>query len=240
MALATLDEHQPRSFRAPRVLHHGQWSGLEVLVISALTTSGNHPAADAVRIEAAREVTMIGGRTTTPLGDSEFFARLLRRTFPLAESPQGERLLAAVEVLGERHGGDVLDTGGWHGDWGQWNMGVSRDVLQVWDWERFEPHVPLGFDELHYAAQSVRPEGPEASAQEAAFLASVDARLAELDVPRGQRHLTPRLYLAEMAARYLEALGHGATPVLQLRTAWVLSLLEQQLHHPRSGPKGTP
>jgi len=67
---------------------------------------------------------------------------------------------------------------------------------------------------------------------------SVDPLLAALDVPRDQRHVTLLLYLAEMGARYLEALGHGATPVLQLRTRWVISLLEQQLRHPRLAPNG--
>ena len=183
-------------------------------------------------------MTELGGRQRTALSTSEFATRLRARASSLVAVPEGRRLLDAVRVLTERHGDDALELGGWHGDWGHWNMNLSRGVLQVWDWERHERHVPLGFDELHFAAQAVRPEGRDARNQERVFLDSVDTLLAALDVPGGQRSVTLLLYLAEMTARYLEALGHGATPVLQLRMRWVISLLEQQLHHTRLGPNG--
>ena len=35
-SLAAVGSHLPRSFRLPRLLHHGRWAGLEVLVISPL------------------------------------------------------------------------------------------------------------------------------------------------------------------------------------------------------------
>ena len=42
-----------------------------------------------------------------------------------------------------------------------------------------------------------------------------------------EHDLTLRLYLLEIAVRYVDALTHGATPALQRRTDWVLSLLER-------------
>jgi len=237
VALAAVAATHPRTFHAPRVLHHDQWAGLEVLVMSALASSGAR-VGPGLRLAAAREVTELGGRQRTALSTSEFATRLRARASLLVAVPEGRRLLDAVRVLTERHGDDALELGGWHGDWGHWNMNLSRGVLQVWDWERHERHVPLGFDELHFAAQAVRPEGRDARHQERVFLDSVDTLLAALDVPGGQRSVTLLLYLAEMTARYLEALGHGATPVLQLRMRWVISLLEQQLHHTRLGPNG--
>ena len=128
--------------------------------------------------------------------------------------------------------------GGWHGDWGHWNMGMAHDVLQVWDWERYDPEVPVGFDALHFAAQSVRPGEREAPRQQATFLGSVPDLLAELGVRPAQQDLTLRLYLIEIAVRYVDALTHGATPALQRRTTWVLSLLEQLLRTPPDRPVG--
>ena len=238
-ALRRVTAAHPRSFVAPRVLHHDQWGGLEVLVMSALASDGSARVGDALRLAAAREVTAIGGHASTSLGASTFLLRLRARAGALADAgADGDRLVVTLAQITERHGDDELQLGGWHGDWGHWNMGVSHGVLQIWDWERHEPHVPLGFDEMHFLAQAVRPEGRNAMKHERAFLDAVDARLADLDVPASLHHLTMLLYLAEMAARYLEALELGSTPVLQLRTSWVISLLERQLRHPRTVPHG--
>ena len=136
---------------------------------------------------------------------------------------------------------DLVHLGGWHGDWGRWNMGMGDGILQLWDWERYDPEVPIGFDALHFAAQSVRPGEREARRQEAAFLGSAPSALAELGVAPGQHDLVLRLYLLEIAVRYVDALTHGATPALQRRTAWVLSLLEQLAEHPHLiSPEGSP
>ncbi|WP_210649104.1 hypothetical protein [Nocardioides sp. SYSU D00065] len=237
-ALTALAAAQPQRFRAPRVLHHDSWGGLEVLVMSPLASGDGPRVPRTARIAAAGEVIRLGNPTTTTLGQSAYFTRLVARALGLTQLDGADRLLDCVEVLAQRHGGDALTFGGWHGDWGHWNMAMSQGVLQVWDWERHEPDVPLGFDELHFAAQSVRPEERAAGEQERAFLAACDAHLARLDVPSGQHRLTLLLYLAEMSARYLEALRHGATPVLRLRTDWVASLLERQLHHPGHARNG--
>ncbi len=235
-ALVSVAAQLPRTFVVPQVLHHGRWSGLEVLVMSALPTGTR--ANDTQRTTAAREVADLGGRAQVTVADSEHLTRLLDRVLRVDGDPRGARLLDAVETLAERHGGDVVELGGWHGDWGHWNMGVTDGVLHVWDWERHEAHVPVGFDELHFAAQAVRPGQRAAPAQQRDFLASVDGRLAALDVPRERRHLTLLLYLADLATRYLEALEHGATPALRLRTDWITSLLEAQLDEHRTSPNG--
>ena len=48
-----------------------------------------------------------------------------------------------------------------------------------------------------------------------------------VDVGPDHHDLTLRLYLLEMAVRYVDALTHGATPALLRRTSWVLSVLER-------------
>lgn len=235
-ALATVGRHLPHSFRLPRTLHHGRWAGLEVLVISPLTTSPRKPVPRSARLSATRELAGLTGTTRLPLAESAFWSRLSGTAGLLAEAPDGHRLLAGIGTIEAHHGADLVSLGGWHGDWGHWNMGMQDDVLQVWDWERYDTAVPVGFDALHFAAQSVRPGEGEARRQEATFLGSVPARLAELDVPPDQHDLTLRLYLIEIAVRYVDALTHGATPALQRRTAWVLSLLEQLCDHPQPAP----
>lgn len=228
-SLARVAEQGPRSFRVPQVLHHGPWASLEVLVLSPLTTDPRRQVSRSVRFEAMREVAGLAGTTTTTLAASGFWARLRHDAELLADQPHGPRLVSAVTLLEDRHGADTVTLGGWHGDWGAWNMGMGDGGLQVWDWERYDPEVPIGFDGLHFDAQSVRPGDSGERRQEEAFLGSVGPTLSALGIPADQHDLTLRLYLLEIAVRYVDALTHGATPPLRRRTAWVLSLLERSL-----------
>jgi hypothetical protein len=232
-SLASVGEHHPRSFRIPRLLHHGRWGGLEILVMSPLSTSPRPRVTRATRVAAMRELAALPGVTSGSLADSRFWARLGSTTQLLADTPDGRRLQAAVAAIERRDGAAHVTLGGWHGDWGRWNMGMGEGVLQLWDWERYDPEVPVGFDGLHYAAQSVRPGDGAERRQEDTFLRSVPDLLTELGVPPGLHDLTLRLYLLEMAVRYVAALAHGATPQLRRRTAWVLSLLERLSEHPQ-------
>lgn len=227
-ALATVSGLLPHSFSLPRVLHHARWSGLEVLVMSPLTTTGRTVTRTA-RLSACREIAGLSDTHRSPLGATGFWSHRRDDAALLAGTPDGPRLWSAVRALEESHGADVLTFGGWHGDWGHWNMAMGDHALQVWDWERYDAEVPVGFDALHFAAQSVRPGERDASRQEAAFLDAVPDALSELGVHPPDHELTLRLYLLEMSLRYVDALRHGATPALRRRTAWVLSLLERRL-----------
>jgi hypothetical protein len=228
-ALAAVGGRNPRSFRIPEVLGHGRWAGLEVLVMSDLTTDPREAVTPAARAAAMCEVSSLLGTREQALGDSGFWARLRVESLRLVAETNGRRLGAAADAIDRAHRGDVLRLGGWHGDWGHWNMGMGDGVLKVWDWERFDAEVPLGFDALHHAAQRVRPGEREAQRQEATFLRSVPETLAEVGVPPDRHGITLRLYLMEIALRYVEALTHGATPALSRRTEWTISLLERQL-----------
>ena len=35
-------------------------------------------------------------------------------------------------------------------------MNTRDGVVQIWDWERYDPEVPWGFDAVHFAAQAIR------------------------------------------------------------------------------------
>jgi hypothetical protein len=241
-ALGRLHEHDLRRLRVPRVLHHGRWGGLEVLVVSPLTTDPRAVVTPAVRAAAARELAHLDGVTPAALAGSAFWRRLVDGAEQLRARPDGARLVDAVRRIEAEHGGDAVRLGCWHGDWGAWNMGLADGVLHVWDWERFDPQVPVGFDGLHFAAQSVRPGDRDAARQEDRFLASVRDVLLDTAVPPAEHGLTLRLYLLEMGIRYVDALTHGSTPALRRRTSWVLQLSERLAERPlvTLAPEGRP
>ena len=231
-SLASVARSRPRTFRVPELLHHGQWSGLEVLVMSALTTDARVQVPASVRFTAMREVTELQGTTTAPVADSGFWRRIQRDAGLLADQADpadAARLAAVVGLVDERHRSEPVSLGGWHGDWGAWNMGMGDDGLQVWDWERYDADVPIGFDGLHFDAQLVRPGDTGDRRQEEAFLRTSGQTLSALGVGSDQHDVTLHLYLVEVAVRYLEALTHGSTPPLRRRVSWVLSLLERRL-----------
>jgi hypothetical protein len=231
-SLTAIGTHELRSFRVPQVLHHGRWTDLEILVLSPLESDPRVPVPDLVRRAAMRELAFLAGTTSGPLGDSPFWARLRRSVELLARHPEGRRVQVIADGLEKEHGSASVRFGGWHGDWGHWNMAMSDGVLQVWDWERYDPAVPIGFDGLHFAAQKVRPGRPDSErAKEQSFLGSVPDALAEFDVDPRDQPLTLHLYLLEMAVRYVDASTHGATPALRRRISWVLSLLERPFEH---------
>jgi hypothetical protein len=225
-SLAVLNGAPLRHLRVPRVLHHGRWGDLEVLLLSPLADDPRQQVPHPARVAAMTEVAHLPGVVTSTLATSSFWLRL-RGAAERDGQPHAARVRAALAAVEEVDGAATVSLGGWHGDWGRWNMGMADGVLSVWDWERFDPDVPLGFDGVHFAAQSVRPGQREAAGQETRFLRSVPATLAELGVPTPDHDRTLRLYLLEIAVRYAEALTHGSTPALQRRTDWVLSLLER-------------
>lgn len=228
-ALARVAHLLPHSFHAPRVLLHSRWSGLEVLVVSDLPTTGR-PVDHGALLSASREVAGLGGTARSSLAASGYWSRRRDAVVELAAAPESARLRTVADLIEERHGDEQLALGGSHGDWGSWNMGMAADgALQVWDWERYDPEVPVGFDPLHFAAQRVRPGQREERRQEETFLGTIPDVLGELGVRPSRHELTLRLYLLEMALRYVDAQRHGTTPALRRRTAWVLSLLERRL-----------
>jgi hypothetical protein len=112
-------------------------------------------------------------------------------------------------------------------------MNMRDGVVQIWDWERYDAEVPLGFDGVHLAAQHIRSGRGDLHRQEHDFLRAAPARLRELGVHPSQHDLTVTLYLAAVAVRYADALTHSATPALRRRQDWALSLLERRCDEAR-------
>jgi hypothetical protein len=227
-ALTTIGAHSPRSFRAPQLVHHGRWAGLEVIAISPMVADpGQAGVPRTARIEAMRELLALGGTSRLPLVRSGFWKRLRTAIASLPAGDRTERLARLAVAIEDEHRGDLLTLGGWHGDWSRWNMNLRGGVVQLWDWERYDAEVPAGFDALHFAAHAIRPGRGDLRQQEQTFLRAVPASLGELGVQLAEHDLTLRTYLFTIAVRYVDALGHSATPALERRTEWALSLMER-------------
>ncbi len=225
-ALALLNSHQTM-FQAPRLLLHEEWNGLQVVAMSPLLGAAGVEADPSLRLTAMREVAALNGVRTALLSRSSLWERLAARRSALRDPDTVRRLEHAMAQLVQRWGDHELELGAWHGDWGHWNMALDGDVVQIWDWERFDTDVPVGFDALHYEAQGVRPENREFADQQQRFLQSVPDVLAQFGQPRAGSDVVLALYLVEMSIRYAEALSHAKTPRLKGRSEWAMHTLEE-------------
>lgn len=189
----------------PRVLHHGEWHGLEVLVLSTLPTwRRRRPAAASQLASAMSEVARVGGLHREPFAGGGYARHLADRL--AAADGGGERtaLLTALEALTAWAGTASLTYGSWHGDWTQWNMASTDRGILVWDWERFTSGVPLGFDALHYWLQAaVDRHSRDAMAAASECIDRAAALLAPFGVPPAEARLTAVLYLIDLSTRYL-------------------------------------
>jgi hypothetical protein len=242
-ALRQVAAAAPAGLEIPGVLHHATWNGLEVLVLSALDRPRRERPSAAQTTSAMTELASACGVTRTALCGSGFAARLQTSLDGLSQHADRLRATAATLVQGSTAGGSgdtVLAFGCWHGDWAPWNMARSRRALMVWDWERFETDVPLGFDALHCALQSmIRLEGRRPADATRALVLRGDELLAPFDVTREAVRLTVALYLLQIAVRYAadgqDRAGSRRGPIDE----WLIPVLEEQAER-LGGPAGQP
>lgn len=143
------DERERLSFDVPRILHHGPWHDLELLVVTAIKGGRGSPR-DPAR-HAMREIAGRCGLDLLPLGASGFWEQTQARLARLqAQDASVGALVTAERVVSERLGDERLLFGGWHGDWTPWNMSANGERLSVWDWERSGPSAPVGLDLAHH------------------------------------------------------------------------------------------
>ena len=205
-SLIRLSEAGLTRITVPTVLHHDQWRGLDVLVLSALPAGLRRRPLHAAKLAAAMdEVTRVGGLRSEPLAGSEYLRRLRDRLAGADEGTERAALQRALGDIAERAGGTALTYGAWHGDWAPWNMANTGRGLLVWDWERFTSGVPLGFDALHYEVQTQVAPGRRSDPMAVASQCPESAArvLAPFGVRPAEARLTAALYLAELATRYL-------------------------------------
>ena len=230
-ALDTLAAEHFRGLTIPSVLHYGPWQGREVLVMSALPVWRRRKALEPGQLSAAMaELAAVGGRGRGPLAGSAYLARLRGRLDTAPGGPDRAALSSALDTLtaATAGAGAELGFGAWHGDWTGWNMACTADGLLVWDWERFTPDVPVGFDALHYRLQSAVVRGrqpPKAAAAEC--VRTAPESLAPLGVPAAEAQLVALLYLAELSARYLADRQAEAGARLGRPGTWLIPAIEE-------------
>jgi hypothetical protein len=227
-ALDVLAAADLRGLTSPRVLHHGQWRGREVLVMNALPAWRQRRTLRPGQLAAAMsELSAVGGHVRGPLAGSDYLARLRSRLGTCPDGPDRESLTAALAKLAAS--GAQLTFGAWHGDWTNWNMACTSQGLLVWDWERFGQDVPVGFDFLHYQLQTAVMSRHQSAAPAAAVdcVRNAPRTLAQAGTPSGEAPLITLLYLAELSTRYLAERQAEAGARLGDPGFWLIPAIEK-------------
>lgn len=227
------------SFHAPQVLDTVHWSGLEILVLSALATPlRRYHRGSAVPVRPMIELAEVGGLTSCAAGDTPLAGELRRVTE--VTGPGDDELSATyhgiVSALMDRHGGTELRNGHWHGDWGPWNMAWTRHGLHLWDWERCSAGVPLGSDALHYRLQPLlRRPGTTQRVNRLRELAA--ATLKPFGISEHAADAVTAMYLAAVLARYIRDLetdhGEALRPLIGTVMALLGAMLDADVREPR-------
>jgi hypothetical protein len=231
-ALDELEAENLAGLTVPRVLHHGQWQGRDVLVTTALPVwRRRKPLRPGQLAAAMTELAAVGGRSHGPLVGSGYLTRLRSRLENAPVGPDRAALGAAIDDLATAARRTPVSFGAWHGDWTGWNMACTVEGLLVWDWERFARPVPVGFDALHYQLQSAvarRRQPPEAAAAEC--VRTAPSSLAPFGVPTAEARLLAILYLTELSARYLADRQAEVTARLGQPGTWLIPAIKEAVN----------
>lgn len=190
---------------APTVLAFGPWGDTVVLALSPLAIPAITSPADDLLLPAMAEIARMGPQASHPLAEGPY-GRSLRTRLAAVSDPGGSELRDRVERLLGHLGEREVQLASWHGDFRPWNVAPLDGRLLVWDWERHDSMVPLGFDAVHYHHPIVAPEtpAPDWQAQIAANAPEVRDLVAGLDVDADHLDLLTTLHGVELVLRHLE------------------------------------
>lgn len=228
--------------RVPKLLHAGEWRGRNLMVASALP-AWTAPAdiGPAHRLAAMRELAECCGSNRSPLGESDYAARLRTRLKRLAEraEPDADTLQAAGTTLLDRYAATELRFGAWHGDWAPWNTRETAEVVYLWDLERFETGVPYGFDAAHHRLQDdIVTRAADPTSAVLGLVADAPAVLAPMGVAPAEAEPTALLYLVDLAARYMGDQAERAGAALGALGRWLLPTLLRHIARQRTADGG--
>jgi hypothetical protein len=206
----------------PAVLFHGQWGQHALLVQEALPVW--RPRATPSMVERAEQAALAAvaeclGVRESPYAGSSYATRLTAAVDGLENPTARVALHGVLAAVAARP--DPLRFGSWHGDWSGTNHAVLSDGrVLVWDWERFDTDVPVGFDALHQALQrSITRDGlPPFEAAHALFD----------EPPAGVDDVVTTLYLVHLGTRYLHDRQAEAGVRLGRVGEWLLPVLQER------------
>ena len=193
--------------RVPRLLHAGDWHGHRLIVQTALASGTNADPDDPLLAQAMTELAAVDGIVRARVVGSTYLARLRERVARLPSCGLGETLTTSLSRLasGGPGTGPELGFGMSHGDWTPWNTNLAEGRVQVWDWEKLERDVPIGFDAIHYHSQAaVVGERGSATQALADLLTHAAKTLAPFGVAADDAPWVVWLYALDLATRYLE------------------------------------
>lgn len=223
-ALTTLADDPPAGVRFPRLLGLVPWSGYDVLVLDALDIPARRLNGEAQHhrlLELVAAVADVGGGSVVEWGDHPHRARLLDRLGACGELEEPLR-----QELARIDPGTAMATGSWHGDLNSGNLALVAGCCPVWDWERFEDGVPVGFDLLHHELhQSITVTGVPPAAAASRLLCGAARLLAPLGVGLDAAEAVARAYLVTLASRYVGDDQAGAGADLGRVDQWLLPAL---------------
>jgi hypothetical protein len=220
-ALAVLSRVATRTFRAPKLLHHGRWRDMPVLVQEALPLSQSNRAPVGAPVAVMAEIAALSGIRDERLGGSEFLSRVApspRSSWHGIDMRALQRLHACLATVGE------CAFGSCHGDFGPWNMGTDGTGFEVWDWERYEAGVPVGFDAAHYRTQVAVASAVEPSQAWPRILRDVSDLLRTLDRDDNRAAAAAGCYLLAICSRYRRDAAAAPTPRMRRRMGWLSAI----------------
>ncbi len=250
-SLAQLTASPLQTIETPRLLHHGSWNGLEIIVMSALKTYPSRPAGPELLGRAMVELsaTTDTGADCTAAGYRDVLAdraRDARASLPAQEpdSSIGPDLdawqdaadrLAATGVLEE------LSYGAWHGDFTPWNCSAAGRRLLLWDWERYTAPAPVGFDALHYAWNvKVRREHQPFARAAREIVAEAATVLIPWGIGDWHAEATALCYILDLSLRYLGDNQFGMGMRGRHEGQWALPTLHDLLDDRQRSIGGSP
>jgi hypothetical protein len=201
-ALIDLAARTWSAVRVPRRLALVEWRDLTLLILEPLSM----PQARLGGEEALKRLLSVVEEIATGAGSNQV---------PWEQHPLRKRLQQRLEVAGQKgsvwlselsrlSGEGLIPTGTWHGDLNPGNIALSRGPCPVWDWERYEIDIPVGFDLLHHQLQdliTVRRVPPAAAV--AKLLQEAHSMLARWGLSQRGAETVCRAYLIALAERYL-------------------------------------
>jgi hypothetical protein len=231
-ALATIAARPLPGLQIPQLLYHGRWRDHSVIVQGRLDVRTSLTVPSAVLTRAMKTLSGDDSARDVPALDNSYLAGLDARLAEIGSS-RGRWLREALGAWRRSASPqDTLRLGAWHGDWTPWNMAYDGTTLSVWDWERYQPGVPLGYDALHFTIQAAivgRGRGHEPADAVQAMLAAAPTLLEPFGLDRAAADRTALLYLLEIGARYEADGQESAGARLGTLENWLMPALAGRL-----------
>ncbi len=191
----------------PTILDIPPWRDTAFLATRPLDTWTSGSMDDRTRGRALRTLATAAEVVTAELRTSQWWRGLATRLEVLADTQEARSLRAAQGAIESTIGHLRVPQGHTHGDWSPWNIAVQGTQVSAWDWERFVPQGPIGYDAIHYAVQEevrLRAKPPrqalESVLERSALIVGENGADPELGtaicalylLTQGEQHLTDR------------------------------------------------